>query len=281
MAVLTGLLLITGGVASSIVFAENTSVDISNSWKDTLTWLRFNTPENAKVFNWWNYGHWISFISHKSVSTDNGNNDVQANTDYAAFIIDENITRALGIIKAYNPDYVVIPSDDFVNQSYFASITYNTNMQDYRVQEKLGFGLDCQKSVNQVSGSSEYNCRGNKISASQMDSYQTTWTDKPTDLYQSRVPLYYYTNKQKNMLWALGMSVNNSMGAKLWFNSKDVSPYFDLVYDNGDIKVWKVNKEAFSSIEPHMTNMTREQVDEWNSKLWWLNDSNTMNASNN
>lgn len=276
IAITLGLLLFAGGVASAVLFvnAQVPNIVADAGWKDTVYFMRDNLPENAKMFNWWNWGHWITFIGHKLASTDNTNGDGQANRDFSKFVIDENFEEALGIIKAYDSDYVVLASEDISNQGIYAMYVYNKNSADYRVQSHLGYVMPCSRAINPIGNTTEYNCGGNKMSEQQMSGFAVNYQTKPNDLYQNKIPIFYYTNTQRNQFWMINSVNNSSTGAKLWFNAPETKKYFDLVYDNSYQKIFKVNKQEFTNITPYMLDMNLEQINEWNSKLWWLKDTN-------
>jgi len=46
--------------------------DIStNDWADAMQWLRENTPEDAVIASWWDYGYWISTLGERKTLADN------------------------------------------------------------------------------------------------------------------------------------------------------------------------------------------------------------------
>jgi len=46
--------------------------DIStNDWSDAMQWLRENTPEDAVIASWWDYGYWISTLAERKTLADN------------------------------------------------------------------------------------------------------------------------------------------------------------------------------------------------------------------
>lgn len=52
--------------------ARNYVPSISDAWWDTLTKLRLESPPNAIVNAWWDYGYWIKYIAERRVSSDGG-----------------------------------------------------------------------------------------------------------------------------------------------------------------------------------------------------------------
>jgi dolichyl-diphosphooligosaccharide--protein glycosyltransferase len=45
---------------------------VSHDWLDTFEWMRENTPPDAVVASWWDYGYWITTIGERTSLADNG-----------------------------------------------------------------------------------------------------------------------------------------------------------------------------------------------------------------
>ena len=43
----------------------------SDDWKDAMLWIKQNTPENAVIASWWDYGYWIGMLSERTTLADN------------------------------------------------------------------------------------------------------------------------------------------------------------------------------------------------------------------
>jgi len=43
----------------------------SNDWLDATNWLKENTPEDAIIASWWDYGYWITTLSERTTLVDN------------------------------------------------------------------------------------------------------------------------------------------------------------------------------------------------------------------
>ena len=43
----------------------------SDDWLDAMQWLKENTPEDAVVASWWDYGYWITTLSERTTLADN------------------------------------------------------------------------------------------------------------------------------------------------------------------------------------------------------------------
>ena len=44
---------------------------VTNDWLDTLEWIKNNTPEDAVIASWWDYGYWISTMGERTTIADN------------------------------------------------------------------------------------------------------------------------------------------------------------------------------------------------------------------
>jgi len=43
----------------------------TNDWQHAMDWLKHNTPENAVIASWWDYGYWITTLSDRATIIDN------------------------------------------------------------------------------------------------------------------------------------------------------------------------------------------------------------------
>ena len=43
----------------------------SDDWKDATLWIKQNTPEDAVIASWWDYGYWITTLSERTTLVDN------------------------------------------------------------------------------------------------------------------------------------------------------------------------------------------------------------------
>jgi len=79
----------------------------SPSWLNALAWIRDNTPRDAVIASWWDYGYWITEIGNRTSLIDNAT----FNATQIAWIADafmSNETKAVGILRKYNASYVLV-----------------------------------------------------------------------------------------------------------------------------------------------------------------------------
>ena len=61
----------SGGAPFTIV-NSGTHFNIStNDWADSMKWVKENTPEDAVIVSWWDYGYWISTLAERKTLADN------------------------------------------------------------------------------------------------------------------------------------------------------------------------------------------------------------------
>ena len=90
-----------------IILTGATNNPPTNDWLETLEWIKLNTPENAVIASWWDYGYWIQTMAERASLTDNS-------TTHTSII--QNIARMFlstpddswNMLKEMNADYVVI-----------------------------------------------------------------------------------------------------------------------------------------------------------------------------
>lgn len=77
-------------------------------WLEALTWIRENTPEDAVLASWWDYGYWIAVMGNRTSLADNATiNSTRIAQIGRMFMSDEK--EALTILKdEFNADYVAV-----------------------------------------------------------------------------------------------------------------------------------------------------------------------------
>ena len=242
------------GIAAGTLFVEDKVPSIemgSPDWKQALEWLRTETPEDAKMFNWWDYGHWISFVGERAVLTDNRNLYLEPLQDVAKFIITPDLGEALDIVQSYDSDYVILSYDSLQKEVSYAFYAYNTlNSNDVRIKPYWAGPnviFVCNKALE--NGEIKLVCGGNVLGAQQTAQLQQGWNTEPNQLYDNRVPLFVYVDEDGYAMYALNPAVNSSMIAKLWFNNPDAMNFFEEVYGEKGIKIFRVKKDAIAARE--------------------------------
>ncbi|MCX6799381.1 MAG: hypothetical protein NTW59_04795 [Candidatus Diapherotrites archaeon] len=251
-----GFLLLTGVGASTIFMMDQLpNIEMSMpTWKPALQWMKDNTPTDSKMFNWWDEGHWITFIGERAVSADNRNLSWNSDSNFAEFVITSDLNRAVEMMGVYDNDYVILSTDMFVKINSFGNYAYNTlNNMDPRIVKFLispHMSIPCN-TTQDSSGNITYACGGNNLPAQAMFSLPDKWTAQSNQIYTApngaTVPWYIYRATDNSEIYILNPALNESILARLWFQQPEVMQYFDLAYSKEGIRIFKVNKEAIAA----------------------------------
>lgn len=240
-AVLLGMMIFIGvGAGSFFVTEKFPSIEGNNGWKEALEWMRFNTPKDAKMFNWWDEGHWITFIGERGVSVDNRNFDFGADRDMALFLLSETEEEAYNLVKSYGATHVIISNDLLMKQGSLGFYAYNTvDASDPRIQRYFSNTFGCNKSYNQLTNQTKYYCGANELTEEQLSSFPTAWTNTPNQIVENRTALFIYRNEEKSKMHMFNAASNSSMAVKLWFDDPSIT-HFKEIFSNHGVKIFKI-----------------------------------------
>ena len=79
----------------------------TNDWPEALDWIKMNTPQDAVIASWWDYGYWITTMSERTTLADNATIDSKQIKNIAKIFLnspDESWT----MLREINVDYVVV-----------------------------------------------------------------------------------------------------------------------------------------------------------------------------
>jgi dolichyl-diphosphooligosaccharide--protein glycosyltransferase len=130
--------------ADSAVSLANGATSFSRvtfpDWVDTLQWIRQDTPTNAVIISWWDYGYWITVMGNRTSAADNSTINGSRIAQIGQMFM-SNATQAARIAKqiATGPDgkqrpvYIL----EFITGSILPD---NTGTQHYILQVPSGAG---------------------------------------------------------------------------------------------------------------------------------------------
>jgi dolichyl-diphosphooligosaccharide--protein glycosyltransferase len=90
-----------------IIFTGATSFPPTNDWFKTLEWIKLNTPENAVIASWWDYGYWITTISDRTTIVDNATLSTWQIQKMAKMLMGTP-DDSWNMLKEMNADYVLV-----------------------------------------------------------------------------------------------------------------------------------------------------------------------------
>ncbi|MFH1054555.1 MAG: STT3 domain-containing protein [Candidatus Altiarchaeota archaeon] len=75
-------------------------------WTPALEWHRDHTKQGDAIITWWDYGHWLTAVSHRPVLIDNLQADYLEIQDVARFFVNKTSEEdAFKTVEAYNQAY--------------------------------------------------------------------------------------------------------------------------------------------------------------------------------
>ena len=79
----------------------------STDWIETLEWIKNNTPQDAIIASWWDYGYWITTLSDRTTLIDNATL-IDSRIKHMAEIFLSHPDQGWTLLNEWNADYVVI-----------------------------------------------------------------------------------------------------------------------------------------------------------------------------
>lgn len=90
-----------------ILYGASVSPEPHQDWLETLEWIKNNTPEDAKIMAWWDYGYWIQTQANRTTYMDNGAYMSDRIIDNANLFTDTP-ERAVERLQEKDADYLVL-----------------------------------------------------------------------------------------------------------------------------------------------------------------------------
>jgi asparagine N-glycosylation enzyme membrane subunit Stt3 len=81
----------------------------NNNWQDALAYLRTETPNEAVVMSWWDYGYWILDLAERRPVVDNGfyAYDQERLEDVGLAYCTKDASEAVQVMQKYGADYLI------------------------------------------------------------------------------------------------------------------------------------------------------------------------------
>jgi dolichyl-diphosphooligosaccharide--protein glycosyltransferase len=79
----------------------------TDDWKDSLQWIKENTPEDSVIAAWWDYGYWITTLSERTTLADNATIDSKKISKIAKMFLSPP-DEAWQVLQEMDADYVLV-----------------------------------------------------------------------------------------------------------------------------------------------------------------------------
>jgi dolichyl-diphosphooligosaccharide--protein glycosyltransferase len=79
----------------------------TNDWTESMEWIKNNTPKDAVIASWWDYGYWISTLGERASIADNSTLNSQIIENLAKMLM-SSPDQAWKMLTEMQSDYVVV-----------------------------------------------------------------------------------------------------------------------------------------------------------------------------
>jgi len=79
----------------------------TTDWLDTLEWIKNNTPKDAVIASWWDYGYWIQTLSERATLADNSTLNTKLIQNIANMLL-QHPDEAWKTLNEMEADYILV-----------------------------------------------------------------------------------------------------------------------------------------------------------------------------
>jgi len=255
---------VVANFASGWVMANSIGSSMDNSWYESIVWLRDNTAEDAVLMEWWDYGWWFHYVGKKITLVDGGYHPQKPTQDIAQFYTNPISDRSLNLLKKYEVDYVMVSPDLISKFGAMSKIAnWGRKIDVLPIFRLSGQHQQGEKTLLEF----KLGDQSILIAYSTVNMGNTTGMGNITALIKSSQGQAYIRdigignqvvrsereNTIPGMVYLAGDAVifipdavEECMFVRLYlFNGAGLENYFEKVYDNLGMKIYRVSYENF------------------------------------
>ncbi len=244
VAILAGFIFLVGLAAGSFFIYQNQpNIEYDTGWKESLYWISQNTPQDSKFFNWWDEGHWLTFIGQRAASTDNRNGELKSNADFANFALAPDGNAAYQILDSrYHPDYVIVSEDLVGKLGSLGIYAYGTtDHSDPRVSQYFSVVLPCSRNEDPLTKAVVFSCGGNQLGEAQFNALPAKRIDQPNQTLDGKQKVFIYRNEDRTALFIMNKPANDTFLVRLFFDKENLGR-LEQVYSFKEVRIFKYQK---------------------------------------
>ena len=256
--------------ASGYVLAGNLGPSFSGNWDTSMEFLRTQTPEGSIVLSWWDFGYWFQTEGERPTNLDGGNNMATRNRPTAQFFTGMmNETQQRFFLNKFNTDYILV---DYSMIGKYAAMSKIANY-DGKVESYLGMPYKDRIERGNVSiiiySAGPYSLWLPVNPAGQLEGNIVLSTSQGQEAYIKSIcgagglmPLNPPNDKAiidncvfitPQLVYLASEDIGTSVFTKLYLMDGAGVPYVEKVFDNQEVKIFKVN----------LNKSSQEELDEW------------------
>ena len=135
--VLICMCFISVNVSSAWVVNKYTGLTFNSKWQEAMKWMKNNTPEDAAIMSWWDYGYWFQTAGERASIADGMNSNGTVNEHLAQMFTDTNITHIKDLMIRYKADYMVVDYTLIGKYPMMSRIGHNAAQNHYYEEDNL------------------------------------------------------------------------------------------------------------------------------------------------
>ncbi|MCK5594404.1 MAG: hypothetical protein KAI18_04120, partial [Candidatus Aenigmarchaeota archaeon] len=103
------ILLLIVNISAGMAFSKNIGPSLNKNWQGASQFLKTETPVDSVILSWWDYGYWFETSGERASVADGGNEKgATINPILANGFISDNISDLKEVIEYFPADYVVV-----------------------------------------------------------------------------------------------------------------------------------------------------------------------------
>ncbi len=268
------------------IIAKSLAPSFNQNWDEAMKFLRENTEPNATVLSWWDFGYWFQTMGNRSTNLDGSNAHAERNIPTAQYFTGMmNETQQKFFLEMMGTDYVLVDASMVGKYAAMSKIAQMiTKREDYdKIRSYNYFYLD-KNQIYRKGNATVYVYRsglysiwvpvndngslaGSILFMSPMGEGYIKYVCTSDRIYMLNVPenrpaLDACVIITPNILLLATEDMFNSVFHKLFFMDGKGIDYLTKVFDNGEVKIYKVNHTI-------IPDRPREQLVKWWEKYDW------------
>ncbi len=128
---------ISVNISSAYVVNKYTGLTFDSKWQESMKWMKHNTPEDAAIMSWWDYGYWFQTAGNRRSTADGMNANNTVNEHLAQMFTDTNITHIKDLMIEYQADYMVVDRTLIGKYPMMSRIGHYAGQNDYYEEDNL------------------------------------------------------------------------------------------------------------------------------------------------
>ncbi|MEA3342687.1 MAG: STT3 domain-containing protein [archaeon] len=264
-------------IASGYVLANNLGPSFSPNWKGAMDFLKTETPEGSIILSWWDFGYWFQTAGERPTNLDGGNNMATRNRPTAQYFTGMmNESQQKFFLNKFNTDYILVDYSMIGKYAAMSKIANYGEKVDYFMEMKYSRKMDKDNLSVLIYSAGRYSLWLPFTQRGQLES-NVVFLDQGRDVYVESLcygnSLVPFGRPNENVLTGYCLmpflrfgdrvdmsraffakeSVGVSVFSDLYFADGVGVPYVEKVFDNGEVKIFKVN----------LNKSSQDELDEW------------------